>query len=282
MNSMLDASVARDDWLYALRETRRLITDALRASDYLREIDTALAVNGAHNLVFRHLLAPPLSQDQFKLLCPSWPKSTEQNSKAVSKIAAMAAQDKIRSHLDPSYGWAQRNRKPTLQQVETLLSRISPLIAEKRVATARRNRLASVQEQAVVALLLHRKWTQEPSRLIDTRAQVPSKHFMHKTRFATGTTAHQEVDVACGLAGTYVLAMECKVTNDETNSVKRINDVIKKATAWKSHWGNFVRPAALLQGVIAAKDVQRLEDNGIEIFWSHDLSRLEKWLAKHL
>ncbi len=101
---------------------------------------------------------------------------------------------------------------------------------------------------------------------------------MHKTRFATANEP-QEVDVALGLNGSVVLAMECKVSNDPTNSVKRINDVLKKATAWKTHWGNFVKPAALLQGVIAERDVMRLLDENVEVFWSHDLGRFEEWIA---
>jgi len=133
-----------------------------------------------------------------------------------------------------------------------------------------------------VDLLLGKGWTKLPSSLIDTRAAVSSKHFMHKTRFATKTTAPQEVDIACGLKGSYVMAMECKVTNDETNSVKRMNDIIKKATAWKEHWGSFVETAALLQGVIAAKDVQRLTDNGITVFWSHELGKFSDWLDSRL
>ena len=102
---------------------------------------------------------------------------------------------------------------------------------------------------------------------------------MHKTRFATATTAHQEVDIACGLKGSYVLAMECKVTNDETNSVKRVNDIVKKAKAWRERWGNFVMTAALLQGLIAPKDVQRLTDADVLVFWSHDLDAFRTWLA---
>lgn len=102
---------------------------------------------------------------------------------------------------------------------------------------------------------------------------------MHKTRFVSGKTGKQEVDIACGLKDTYVLAMECKVTNDETNSVKRINDVLKKAAAWKAQWGAFVVTAALLEGVIAAKDAQRLSDNDVEVFWSHDLPTFQAWLA---
>jgi len=104
---------------------------------------------------------------------------------------------------------------------------------------------------------------------------------MHKTRFATRTRP-QEVDIALGLSRTYVAAMECKVSNDATNSVKRINDVIKKATAWKEHWGSFVEPVALLQGVIKPRDVRRLIDAGVVVFWSHRLKDLEEWLDERL
>ena len=100
---------------------------------------------------------------------------------------------------------------------------------------------------------------------------------MHKTKFATKTRP-QEVDIACGLGKTVVLAMECKVTNDETNSVKRINDILKKASAWHDHWGSFVQTAALLQGVIALKDVERLLEAKVYVFWSHDLARFEGWI----
>lgn len=50
-------------------------------------------------------------------------------------------------------------------------------------------------------------------------------------------------------------------------------------TAWKEHWGSFVKPAALLQGVIAERDVMRLLDANVEVFWSHDLDRFEEWIA---
>ncbi len=100
---------------------------------------------------------------------------------------------------------------------------------------------------------------------------------MNKTQFATATTTAQEIDIACGFASSYVAAMECKVTNDATNSVKRVNDVLKKAAAWKSHWGSFVETAALLQGVIKSDDVQRLTDEGVKVFWSYDLDAFAEW-----
>ena len=105
---------------------------------------------------------------------------------------------------------------------------------------------------------------------------------MHKARFASGLTGRAEVDVALGLEGAVVLAMECKVTNDETNSVKRVNDVLKKAQAWRSHWGNFVQPAVLLEGVIKSSDVVRLLEDNVQVFWSHRLDLFERWVSAQL
>jgi hypothetical protein len=178
--------------------------------------------------------------------------------------------------------WIDAGRDPSAEEVDSLLLSAATLLAHQRLATARRNRLAREQEQAVVDLLTQMGWERLPSQLIDQRAQVPQRHFMHKTRFASGHNENQEVDVACGLGGTIVLAMECKVTNDETNSVKRINDVLKKAAAWKDHWGNFVQPAAMLQGFIKPDEIQRLLDGGVQVFWSQRLDVFAEWLEAKL
>jgi hypothetical protein len=273
----------RADWLSALRDARQLVADALRVSNFLFDIELSLTINAQHCLVFRHMVAPPKSQDQFKLLCPAYSKSCENKGSGLKARVAQEVATLIIERMDPSIGkWLRHKRPPQRREIEEVFHRVSPIIAAQMAATARRNRLAFEQESAVMSLLIANGWTKLPSRLIDTRAQVNEKHFMHKTRFATSTVAHQEVDIACGLAGTFVLAMECKVTNDETNSVKRINDVLKKHSAWKSHWGSFVETAALLEGVIAPKDVQRLEDNGVRIFWSHDLNEFSSWLSTRL
>lgn len=265
------------EWHSAVRKARRSVAAALRASAYLTDIESALRKNCAHGVVFRHLMAPPVSQDQFKLLCPQWSKETENKSRPASAIAAQAAQNAILSRLDPGLvSWGKG--VPSAKRLRTLLKVAAVLIAQQRVATDRRTRLAIEQEDAVIKLLLEEGWTCLPSKQIDARGEVPPKHFMHKTRFATKSLP-QEVDVACGLKGTYVLAMECKVTNDETNSVKRINDVLKKATAWHDHWGSFVYAAALLEGVVAPKDVQRLTDAKIKVFWSHDLDAFRTWIS---
>lgn len=274
---------AAADWHYAVREARKQVIRALRASNYLADMGAALCSSGVHSIVFRQLLAPPMSQDQFKLACPEWPKQSEKKGAAVAPLRAAAAAAALVARLDHGIvRWPVGTYPKSARDVATLLRVASTLLGQQQLSTARRGRLAQEQETAIVDLLKDKGWTKLPSKLIDTRAAVPPKHFMHKTRFATATTAAQEVDIACGLSNTYVLAMECKVTNDETNSVKRVNDVLKKAKAWKDHWGSFVKTAALLQGVIAPKDVQRLTDDGVEVFWSHDLPEFEGWLLAQM
>ncbi|SEH35989.1 XamI family restriction endonuclease [Magnetospirillum fulvum] len=267
------------DWRAELRAARQVLARALRASDYFADVASALRENGGHMLALRHVMAPPISQDQFKLLCPDWSKGSENNDKPVAPGVAVAVAATFGAWRDRHLTrWLDTGRRPTRVEMREILLTLAPLIANQTVATSRRNRLAARQEQAVVALLERKGWARLPSSLIDRRAAVPERHFMHKTRFATATAAPQEVDVACGLRNTVVLAMECKVTNDETNSVKRVNDVLKKAEAWKTHWGSFVITAALLDGVIAAKDVERLIDAKVRVFWSHDLDSFSAWL----
>lgn len=268
------------DWKAALFDARRLIAAALRDSDYLCDIAEALQHNGGHALVFRHLVAPPISQDQFKLICPEWSKSTENSGGPFSQARALAVEQAVQAWLSRRLApWIRHQRQPRLRELTALLEAVSPLIASQRIATSRRTRISKVQEQAVVTLLESKGWQKVPSSLITQGASLPPKSFMHKSRFASGISQNQEVDIACGLGGTVIVAMECKVTNDETNSVKRINDVLKKANAWKEHWGNhFIRTAALLQGVMKFSDVERLLDANVEVFWSHRLDLFSNWL----
>lgn len=268
------------DWLTVLRLARKQISAALRASEYLTDIPAALLKSGVHMLAFRHMTAPPISQDQFCLICPEWRKATEKSERSRVKPAEAVAIAKVfevrRSR--PLTPWLDSKRMPRSSEIRRLLWEIAPLIASQQIQTIQRTRAAVAQEAAIINLLSKKGWIKKSSSLLDKRAELPHRNFMHKTRYATATTAPQEVDIALGLKNTIVLAMECKVSNDATNSVKRINDVLKKSAAWKSHWGSFVKTAALLQGVIAAKDVARLIDDGVEVFWSHNLTDFEKWI----
>lgn len=277
----LASGAADADWASAVTASRKRVLAALRASNHLQDIERALREAGAHLTVFRHMFGPPLSQDQFALICPAYRKSCEKPGKRVGDKDAVLVAAAVPRLLDPKITpWLRQSRRPTFREIRHLVATVSPMLSLQVVATVRRNRLSLVQETAVIDLLTAIGWTRMSSGLVEQSAALPARHFMHKTRFATQTRP-QEVDIACGLGTSVVLAMECKVTNDRTNSVKRVNDILKKATAWQLHWGSFVRTAALLQGVIADKDVQRLVAANVQVFWSHDLDRFRSWLGEN-
>lgn len=277
-----DPGASAAAWREALSLAREKVSAALRDSNLLFEIPAALEKAGEHMCVFRAILAPPMSQDQFSLLCPAWKKSSEKQGRRLTPAVAQKVGLILEAWRDKSLtGWLQRQRRPTRPELRRVLTAVAPILARQTVETLIRNQLASKQEGEVIRRLAASGWVRVPSTPVARHAALPSRHFMHKTRFAT-TTRPQEVDIACGLSDTVVLAMECKVTNDQTNSVKRVNDVLKKAAAWQRHWGSFVKTAALLQGVISHRDVMRLVSSDVHVFWSHDLSRFERWLGEHV
>ena len=77
------------------------------------------------------------------------------------------------------------------------------------------------------------------------------------------------------------MAIECKVSNSATNSVKRLNnDAAAKAEAWLKDFGTRqVVPAAVLSGVYKLHNLEEAQNRGLALFWAHDLKALTEWIA---
>lgn len=275
-----DATHDQAAWRDALAEARHRVFQTLRKTEYLRDIPGALKRDGATMAVLRYMMAPPLSQDQFALVCGGWRKGSEgPRSSPLPQDVAERAADEFARRVSPHLSrWLTGGGKHLRDGIEKTVWYVGALMAAQAIQTTSRMQASTGQETELVALLRDAGWTQLPAKLLDRRASLPSRQFMHKTRFTTATATGQEVDVALGLANDMVLALECKVSNDQTNSVKRVNDILKKANVWKEHWGNFVQTGALLRGVFSTRDVTRLLDAKVVVFWSHDLAYAREWL----
>lgn len=88
--------------------------------------------------------------------------------------------------------------------------------------------------------------------------------------------AGAKCDVPVRLRDGRLLAIECKVSNGPKNSWKRLNrEVGGKAERWRGAFGTQVVTAAVLAGVF---DLSCLgagqNDEGVALFWEHDLSAL--------
>lgn len=269
-----DASLERQLWFTHLDDARKEVEAALAATSNLANIPEGLIASGAHSRALRFLLAPPLSQDQFMIICPKWSKTLEKKGLPLSPEAAAAFDELFAKRSDTS-------RVSNLSDPHNRTSAIEStaiLIAANEFATARRMLLADVQQRSVSELLRQRGYQRVALGIVDEPGSLAEKTFALATQFTTADGSSHEVDVAIGLAKKAILAIECKVSNDRTNSIKRVNDVLKKASAWKRQWGNFVVTAALLQGVFSRREPRRLMDNNVEIFWSHRLESLADWL----
>ncbi|MBI3503889.1 MAG: XamI family restriction endonuclease [Proteobacteria bacterium] len=277
-SNSLDADAAGEIWRDAKVAAGIVVDSALSASRNLTKVKAALEVSGFHTKAFRYMLGPPLSQDQFELHCPVWSKSSEKSGRSLKPEVAAAVAASIVERRDKSLTiWLDEKRAPKEGEVEALRCATIALLALQTMGTAARTKSSATQEGSVIEFLLAKGWKRVAAGEIKSQGTLKKNEFAHKVKCATKTEP-QEVDIACGLADKVLLAMECKVSNDRTNSIKRINDVLKKARAWKSHWGSFVKTAALLQGVYKASDVNRLTAEGVDVFWSHDLDKFADWL----
>ncbi len=77
------------------------------------------------------------------------------------------------------------------------------------------------------------------------------------------------------------MAVECKVSNSSTNSVKRLNnDAAAKAESWIADFGRLnVVPTAVLGGVYKTHNLTDAQDRGLTLFWAHDMQRLTGWIT---
>src|SRR6185312_4270491 len=103
----------------------------------------------------------------------------------------------------------------------------------------------------------------------------PPGHFCPESKVG-GTRA----DLVVGLYDRRVLALECKASNSQVNSYKRVNhEALGKAQKWLSQFGkNGTVPAALLSGVFSTSNLEAAQAGGLNLFWSHRLSDLTKFI----
>ena len=77
-----------------------------------------------------------------------------------------------------------------------------------------------------------------------------------------------------------VMAIECKATNSEVNSFKRVNhEALGKAAKWITKFGtDQIVPAAVLSGVFKVENLVDAQSAGLNIFWSHRLQDLARFI----
>ena len=219
----------------------------------------------------RYLASPPISDDDLQVIADVdsiAPGILKKDPEALRKVFRV-----IERVIDPyRFPWMKAGAAPTAQQREAALLASSVLLAAQRIATERRNEGKENQETMVKNYLRKLGFTETPAVAINTIVKGPqSMQFCAECQLG-----ERKADVVVRLHDTRLMAIECKVSNSATNSVKRLNnDAAVKAEYWIKQFGMAqVVPAAALAGVFKVLNLEQAQTRGLSLFWSHDLEKL--------
>jgi hypothetical protein len=234
-----------------------------------------IMANPNAKIALRYLTAPPISEDDLKTLADA---RLSAGALRRDTEAAKRVRDIVLHVIDPRrFPWIAEQRLPTRPERERAIIASAALAAAQRVQTKRRNDAKKEQEQAVSALLVAMGLTELPARDIPFIADAPEPGCFCRESQLGPTRA----DVVIGLFDRRVLAIECKVSNSEVNSFKRVNhEAAGKATTWLNAFGaaRQVVPAAVLSGVFKPQNLDEAQGQHLHLFWSHRLADLRTFV----
>ena len=277
-NERLILSDAWDDHYLAAREKFDQLFETLKLLHQgdIQDADVASAFEMGLGEALRYLAGPPISDDDLRVIAgveSMAPATLSKNPESVRKIMGV-----IERIIDPHrFPWIAKGKAPTPKQREAALIASSVLLAAQRIATERRHTGKNLQESAVKDCLLSLGFTEVPARSIHTIMNGPKEgEFCSEC-----SLGDRKADIVVRLHDTRLMAIECKVSNSATNSVKRLNnDAAVKAGYWLKVFGTSqVVPAAVLAGVFKVLNLEQAQARNLALFWSHDLKKLGDFIG---
>ena len=219
----------------------------------------------------RNMDRPTVSEDDFKSMSDV---GTTAPSRFEDDEAAAAALEYLDRNLNKDlFPWLGRGVRPSAEQRHAARVAVAALMAEQRTKTEMRGASSKVQEGAVRQALVDgcgMALTDGPSFNLVSEGPRPGEVFRRETRVA-GTKA----DVVLGLFDGRIMCLECKVSNSEVNSYKRLNhEVIDKVAKWTGEFGRQCVPGAVLKGCFKASNLVSAQGEGAFLFWSSSLDTL--------
>lgn len=225
--------------------------------------------------VLRNMDRPTVSEDDFKSLSDT---GTAAASRFQDEQLSSAALEYIERNLNMDiFPWIEAGEQPTDKQKHAACVAVSALIADQKTKTMMRGQSSHAQEKMVRDTLVN----ECGMRIVDghdfamlSDAPKPGEVFKRETK-VDGTKA----GVVFGLFDGRIMCLECKVSNSEVNSYKRLNhEAVDKVAKWKETFGRQCVSGAVLQGCFKTSNLLAAQEEGAYLFWSADLSELIKFV----
>lgn len=246
---------------------RPQIERAMAATDNLRSISAkALLEERGLWQTLRYFCAPPVSEEDLWTL-------VGKKFKHVPVEFAESTAEAFKSVLDNRrVPWIIEDREPEREEFEKALFSTTLLLAHESFKTGRRGISSRAQESEASIALQSAGISFDSSRTPISSLDELARFSFSRERKVAGA----KCDLPIRLKDGRLLALECKVSNGPKNSWKRLQrEVGGKADTWRREFGSQVVTGALLAGVFDLACVRRSqEEQGVAIFWQHDLSPL--------
>lgn len=267
-----------EDYLEAFEEYLGITEDLLEQTIDLQQLEAnamSIVTHPDSLKAFRYLAAPPISEADLKVVADV--KSLAPGRLRNDATSVRALVETVLIGLDRGrFPWVQERRDPEPNERSAAVLATAALLATQRVGTRRRNASKTEQEARVEIALTDAGFTKVATREISSLARAPrAGEFCRESM-----VGDRKADFVIGLHDSRILALECKVSNSETNSIKRVkNDAAVKAEYWRDEFGprNIV-PAAMLGGVYKLLTLEQAQQRGLTLFWAHQLSEFVRWI----
>ena len=243
----------------------------------LRQHGLEILSDKALREAFRYLTCPPISLDDLKTVAEV--DSFTKDRLVVNPNSIQRIVDMVLSLIDRRrFPWVSDGSDPSEPDRRAAVLASASLVATQRIGTNRRSEGTRAQEQWVEDQLMHAGFEKVSRRSILALPSAPERgQFCGESRLGS-----KKADFIIRLYDHRVMALECKVSNSATNSVKRLNgDAAIKAEVWRRDFGTTqIVPTAVISGVYKLHNLIDAQQRGLTIFWSHDLQPMLDWIAR--
>lgn len=246
----------------------------LAADNFAADDLVDLFGNADARTAFRYLAAPPISEDDLKTLAETSLSVTNLRNDAEQ---ARRVRDVVLHVIDPHrFPWMTGKRAPHENEKEQAAVASAAMVAARKVETARRKDATRVQEGKIKELLRGLGFEEVPRRTVALLDDAPEPgQFCAESKLGD-----KKADIIARLQDRRVMMIECKVSNSEVNSFKRVNhEAAGKAQHWLESFGRrAVVPAAVLAGVFKPDNLKTAQNDGLALFWEHRLKDLSDFV----
>lgn len=268
-----------DHYLTFYEEAYQIFAEVMEEAADLRQIRenaAAILTNKDRQHLARYIASPPLSEDDLKTISGVSLSASKLRQKPETLDTVI---DVILMGLDRQrFPWIGEDRDPTPMEKNAALVSTAAMYAFRRTETWRRG-LGKTLEQQLKDYLTSIGFTEIPPTTIANSSQGPMVgQFCGETMVVGG-----KADVVVKLFDGRLMPVECKVSNSETNSYKRlIHDCGEKALSWVQNLGPAnCLPAAVLSGCYSLGNLKKAQSEmSLTLIWSHDFAPLGEFLEQ--